>query len=140
MWKIIDICRTCRIHPVRRIKKTLRKKNANCEKKTCIFHYSTEFIGCRNYLPSREPRSVLLVSFLCRAFVFICLRSLCLVHPMLTVYLECQFMIAPPVFANGNMYKNPYKYRYIAESVKCSTKSLSKLSTLSNRDSWLLWH
>jgi len=48
---------------------------------------------------------------------------------MLTVYLECQFMIAPPVFANGNMYKNPYKYRYIAESVKCSTKSLSKLST-----------
>ena len=102
MWKIIDICRTCRIHPVRRIKKTLRTKKCELWKedldlpllywiykmqKLLILH---EYLGSP---PGFDGIPCCLLVF-CLVFFVLFVFFLCLVHPMLTVYLECQFLIA----------------------------------------------
>ena len=54
------------------------------------------------------------VCFLCASFVFV----LCLAFPMLSVSLDCQFLIAPWVFSNVNLFVIKFRIDTLLKIIK----------------------
>ena len=150
MWKIIDICRTCRIHPVRRIKKTLRTKKCELWKEDLdlpllywIHNMQKLLTLHESSLPGFDGIPCCLLVF-CLVLFVLFVFFLCLVHPMLTVYLECQFLIALR-FSLTVIYTRVRTHTDVLSSLPNVLRSLCPnyqhlFYLLSIRASGLLWH